>query len=107
MLEELSGIRGYKFAKEDSGKEVGRVFLYLINNDLHEKPYGLMEDLFVLENYRGKGIASDLISELIEKAKELNCYKIVGQSRFEREEIHIMYEKRGFTKHGFNFRLDL
>ena len=27
--------------------EIARAFLYLINNNLHDKPYGLLEDVFV------------------------------------------------------------
>jgi len=66
-----------------------------------------MEDLFVKKKFRERGIGTILINRLIKKAEELNCYKIIGQSRFEREPVHEWYEKNGFKKHGWNFRMDL
>ncbi|HAZ28338.1 MAG TPA: GNAT family N-acetyltransferase [Candidatus Magasanikbacteria bacterium] len=95
-----------KITVEEDGKTVGRVYLYFIFNDLHEKPYGLMEDLFVDEARRGQGIGTKLITTLIEEAKRLGCYKLVGQSRHSRPEVHALYERYGFQNHGLNFRMD-
>lgn len=104
---ETTPSQGIKIVLKDNGEEIGRVFLYLIYNGLHEKPYGLMEDLFVQETYRGQGHASRLITALIEEAKAQGCYKLIGQSRYGKDDIHAMYEKRGFVNHGYNFRMNL
>jgi GNAT superfamily N-acetyltransferase len=93
-------------AKED-GREIGRAFLYLIYNDLHEEPYGLMEDVYVEEDKRGGGIGKKLILALIEEAKKRGCYKLIGQSRHGKDGLHAFYEKVGFRDHGKNFRMDL
>ncbi|MGC9132578.1 MAG: GNAT family N-acetyltransferase [Candidatus Micrarchaeia archaeon] len=98
---------GIKIFVEEGGKEIGRCFIYLIKNDLHKEPYALLEDVFVEENYRGKKIGTSLVKKAIEKAKTLGCYKIIATSRFERGEAHKFYEKLGFKKHGFEFRIDL
>ncbi len=95
-----------KFSLEEDGKEVGRARLYIIYNDLREEPYGLMEDVFVDESYRGKGLGTKLIQALIEEAKQIGCSKLIGQSRYGREEVHQLYEKLGFRDHGKNFRMD-
>ncbi|MEM5875494.1 MAG: GNAT family N-acetyltransferase [Candidatus Aenigmatarchaeota archaeon] len=94
-------------AKDEYGKEIGRCFIFLIKNDLHEEPYALLEDVFVLEEYRSKGIGTELVKRAIELAKEKNCYKILATSRFEREYIHKWYEKLGFKRFGYEFRMDL
>ncbi|MBT4935970.1 GNAT family N-acetyltransferase [Candidatus Woesearchaeota archaeon] len=93
-------------AKKD-GKEVGSVHLYIITNDFHKEPYGLIEYLIVDENHRQQGIGSELITSVIEEATKQGCYKLLGQSRHSRPKVHALYEKFGFTNHGLNFRMDL
>ncbi|MBD3310991.1 MAG: GNAT family N-acetyltransferase [Candidatus Magasanikbacteria bacterium] len=95
-----------KFVARINGEVAGRAYLYIIKNDLHEKPYGLMEDVFVEEKYRGQRLGRSLVENLIKKAEELNCYKLIGQSRFDREHVHRLYENLGFKRHGYNFRLN-
>jgi GNAT superfamily N-acetyltransferase len=97
----------YKFEYILEGKIIGRALFFLIYNDLHPKPYGLLEDVFVEEKYRGKGIGKKLVQRVIEKAKELGCYKLIATSRFERENVHRLYENLGFKKWGYEFRIDL
>jgi len=104
--EKVVKTKGIKISVEENGKEIGRCFIYLIKNNLHKKPYALLEDIFVDENYREKGIGTQLVKRAIELAKELNCYKIIATSRFERENIHEWYQKLGFKKYGFEFRID-
>ncbi len=99
--------RAIKISVVENGKTVGRGFLYLIFNDLHKEPYGLMEDVFVEEKYRGKGVGTKLVEALIAEAKKQGCYKLVGTSRFSNERVHGLYDRLGFTKHGFEFRMDL
>ncbi len=96
-----------KFTIEEAGREVGRASLYLLFNDLHIEPYGLLEDVFVQEEYRGKGYARELIYAVIEEAKKQKCYKLIATSRESRSEVHAMYQKYGFEKYGFEFRMNL
>ncbi|MSU56163.1 MAG: GNAT family N-acetyltransferase, partial [Candidatus Taylorbacteria bacterium] len=91
----------------ENGEELGAMYLYLIQNDSHKEPYGLLEDLLVKEEHRKKGIGSTLVKEAIEEAKRLGCYKLIGTSRLERENVHAFYEKLGFKKYGYEFRTDL
>lgn len=95
-----------KFSINKDGLEVGRSRLYLIYNDLHKEPYGLLEDVFVLEQYRALGYGKKLVEAVIEKARELGCTKLVGQSRYGRDKVHKLYENLGFKDYGKNFRID-
>ena len=96
---------GIKFFIEQDGKEVARAFLYIMNNDLKKQPFGFLEDLYVDESLRGQGIGTELLNNVISEAKKLGCYKLVGTSRYERESVHKMYEKIGFKKFGFEFKM--
>ncbi|MDZ7611895.1 MAG: GNAT family N-acetyltransferase [Candidatus Moranbacteria bacterium] len=98
---------GVKFsAKDESGKEIGRAFLYVMKNDLHQRPFGFMEDVFVKEEARGQGIGKKLVQAVVEKARENSCYKLIATSRHSREKVHQMYENLGFYDQGLEFRID-
>ncbi len=56
---------------------------------------GLIEDVAVNENYRGKGIGKKLVEKLIEIASEKGCDKTVLNSSEKNSEF---YEKIGFEK---------
>ncbi|MEK7162169.1 MAG: GNAT family N-acetyltransferase [Patescibacteria group bacterium] len=103
----LKTSKAVKFEMKDGTKVVGRVFLYIIQNDLHKQSYGLLEDLFVEEEYRSKGLGRQLLLEVVAEAKKHKLYKLVGTSRTFRTPIHHFYEKLGFKKWGFEFRMDL
>ncbi|MEK6760810.1 MAG: GNAT family N-acetyltransferase [Nanoarchaeota archaeon] len=70
--------KAFRFSRLEEGVEIGRAYLFIIRNDLHEKPYyGLLEDVFVHEKYRKIGVAKKLIGEIIEEAKRQECYKLI------------------------------
>lgn len=96
-----------KFEIKDGQQVQGRAFLYLIYNDLHAEPYGLMENVFVYESQRGKGIGSQLVRLVVAEAKALGCYKLVATVRMSKGVVCSWYEKFGFKNHGVEFRMDL
>ena len=59
---------------------------------------GIIEDVVVKENQRGKGIGKLLVKNLIEKAKKNNCDKIILSYS---EKNLKFYEKLGFQKNEF------
>lgn len=95
-----------KFIAEADDKNVGRAFLYLIYNDLHDEPYGLLEDVFVEGEYRSQGTGRELVKAVMQEAKALGCYKLIGTSRHSRENVHRFYKSLGFQDHGVEFRID-
>ena len=98
---------GIKIFVEENGVELGRAWLYLIYNDLHTEPYGLLEDVFVKEDVRGKGVGNKLLEKVISQAREKKCYKIIGTSRMSRDMVHEWYKRLGFREYGLEFRMDL
>lgn len=98
--------KGIKFSLKRDGKEVARATLYVMSNDLHDEPFGLLEDVMVDEELRGQGIGTAIVKKIAEEAKEQNCYKLVATSRHSREKVHELYERLGFKNHGLEFRMD-
>lgn len=99
--------KAIKFEAKTGKKTVGRAYLYIIKNDLYKQAYGLLEDLYVEEAYRSQGIGRSLLLKVISEAKKRKLYKLIGTSRTFRTQVHNFYEKYGFKKYGFEFRMDL
>src|SRR3989344_2995630 len=94
---------GVKITLEENRQKIGRGFLYLLTNDLHQEPFGFIEDVFVEEAFRGRGFGEKIVAELITEAKKNKCYKLICTSRFSNDRAHHLYEKLGFKKHGDEF----
>jgi N-acetylglutamate synthase-like GNAT family acetyltransferase len=98
--------KAIKIEAEKDGKIVGRAYLYLICNDLHQEPYGLLEDVFVEDSERGQGTGTELVKAIIAEAKAQGCTKLIGCSRYSRSNVHEWYKSLGFTDYGKEFRVD-
>ena len=98
--------QGIKFSMQEDGIEIGRAYLYILKNDLHEQPFGFMEDVFIEKDYRGSGKGKLLVEEIIKTAKVKGCYKLIGTSRYERDKVHKFYGQLGFLDYGKEFRLN-
>jgi len=105
-IKKISG-KGFKILILEKNKEIARAFLYILTNDLHKKPFGLVEDVFVKENYRNKGYGAKIMKVLIKEAKKNGCYKLICTSRFSRPKTHRFYKKLGFEKYGYEFRINM
>ncbi|MEW5961017.1 MAG: GNAT family N-acetyltransferase [Chloroflexota bacterium] len=104
--QEIQG-QGIKISAILNGKIVGRSYLYVLGNDLHQAPFGLVEDIFVEDEWRGQGIGFGLLDQIIIEAKNRHCYKLILTCRHSKEKLHRFYERLGFTNHGLEFRMDL
>jgi GNAT superfamily N-acetyltransferase len=98
---------GYRFSLGDGDRELGRAFLYVMRNDLHSGPFGLLEDVYVDESQRGVGLGTKLVQEVVSAAREAGCYKLTATSRTSRPKVHDLYRQLGFEDHGIEFRMDL
>ncbi|MBI2327858.1 GNAT family N-acetyltransferase [Candidatus Curtissbacteria bacterium] len=93
-------------AKENN-QIVGSVFIFYLPIPAHGKPYAFLEGLVVDKNHRNKGIGTALAQKAIELARQKNCYKMIFTSGLNRQDLHKFYQKLGFSKWGFEFRMDL
>ena len=96
----------YKFIYVENDIDMGWAYLHVIYNDAGDETYGLLADVKVNEEYRGKGIGTKLVLQIIEEAKKQKCQWLFGTSRYSRPQVHKWYEKLGFKDYGKNFRMD-
>ena len=77
MKQEQNYFKGFT-AKNDEGKIVGYVTFFFAYYTWSGKAL-YMDDLYVCEKYRGKGLGTLLINEVISFAKQENCSKLRWQ----------------------------
>ena len=80
----------------EKGNVIGYASIHYIKKITRKS--GIIEDVVVKENQRGKGIGKLLVNNMIEKAKKNNCDKIILSSS---EKNLKFYQKLGFQKHEF------
>lgn len=97
--------RGIRFSISGDRGEIARAYLYVMTNELHTEPFGLLEDVYVDEAQRGGGLGTALVREVIAAAREAGCYKLIATSRASRARVHELYERLGFENYGLEFRL--
>lgn len=107
VAREARTAEGIRFSIKSQGTEVARAYLYLMHNDLHQEPFGLLEDVYVDEGRRGAGLGTTLVMEVISAARDAGCYKLIATSRSSRGQVHDLYRGLGFRDHGLEFRIDL
>lgn len=66
-----------------------------------------MEDLYVVPEYRGKGIGSELTKQLIELAKNTNCKRMRWQVSEWNKSARSFYESLGAEISGTEMNCDL
>jgi|APGre2960657404_1045060.scaffolds.fasta_scaffold00164_29 glucosamine-phosphate N-acetyltransferase len=90
---------------EFDGKIVGSATLHLQQKIIRNGGIaGCIEDVVVREDYRGNNIGAQLIQELIKKAENFGCYKVILSCFPERINF---YKKNGFNQESITMRFDL
>ncbi|KUJ50956.1 GNAT family N-acetyltransferase [Chryseobacterium sp. JAH] len=84
------------FVAESEGQLVGFVQLYPLFSSTRMKRYWLLNDLFVNENYRGKGFSKELIEEAKELAKLTNAAGILLETGKSNDIGNQLYPSCGF-----------
>lgn len=95
------------FVAEDNDKLIGFATFSIRNVIRYPKQIAELDELFVLQSYREKGIGKKLMQHVEEKAKELDCYRIFIESHYDHKTAHKFYEGLGYTNYGYHFIKDL
>lgn len=100
--------RGIRFSETSEGVEIGRAYLYVLQND-SPRVFGLLEDVYVDELARTSGVGRRLVEAVIARARKEGCYKLIATSRDDgtRQTVHAWYLRIGFRDYGKEFRMDL
>ncbi|GAA4151901.1 GNAT family N-acetyltransferase [Chryseobacterium ginsenosidimutans] len=84
------------FVAESEGELVGFVQLYPLFSSTRMKRYWLLNDLYVNENYRGKGFSKELIEESKKLAKSTNACGVLLETGKNNDIGNKLYPSCGF-----------
>ena len=88
----------------DDEKIVGSVTLFIEQKFIHDGGFvGHIEDVVVRKDYEGKGIGIRLVTSMLERAKEKNCYKTILDCK---DNVKQFYERIGFKHESNGMRYD-
>ena len=88
----------------DGEKIVGSTTLLIEQKFIHDGGLvGHIEDVVVRKDYEGKGIGIKLVTSLLERAKEKNCYKTILDCK---DDVKQFYERIGFKRESNCMRYD-
>lgn len=93
------------FVAEESNQLIGLATFYILPNIRHGWHRGHVEDFFITDSMRGKGVGTKIFDAMKEYCREKNIKVIKLDSAIELEETHAFYEKNGgkFTEKMFRF----
>jgi GNAT superfamily N-acetyltransferase len=96
------------YVAEADRQIVGSFALLIMDNLGHlGAPFAIVEDVVVDPALQGHGIGQAMMRFAIARAREKRCYKMLRSSNAKRERAHAFYERLGFERHGYSFRLML
>jgi len=88
----------------DNKKIVGSTTLLIEQKFIHDGGLvGHIEDVVVRKDYEGKGIGIKLVTSMLERAKEKNCYKTILDCK---DDVKQFYERIGFKRGSNGMRYD-
>ena len=88
----------------DDEKIVGSTTLFIEQKFIHDGGLvGHIEDVVVRKDYEGKGIGIKLVTSMLERAKEKNCYKTILDCK---DDVKQFYERIGFKHESNGMRYD-
>ena len=88
----------------DNKKIVGSTTLLIEQKFIHDGGFvGHIEDVVVRKDCEGKGIGIKLVTSLLERAKEKNCYKTILDCK---DDVKQFYETIGFKRESNGMRYD-
>jgi ribosomal protein S18 acetylase RimI-like enzyme len=64
------------------------------------RPYAVIENVVTDENFRRRGIGSQVLRALLERCWKRRCYKVMLMSGVGRAEVYAFYESLGFERNA-------
>ncbi|WP_342107418.1 GNAT family N-acetyltransferase [Methylobacterium sp. SI9] len=95
------------YVAEVDGAIVGTFCLIILDNIAHwGMPSALVESVVVASGHRGGGLGRAMMHEAFRLAQARGCYKLALSSNVDAKPAHVFYERLGFERYGYSFRLD-
>ncbi|MFB9324570.1 GNAT family N-acetyltransferase [Paenibacillus aurantiacus] len=88
----------YILVYEERGALLGTVTLNICRQALHGfRPYGIVENIIVHEDHRGKNIGQQLLQYVEDYCRSIDCHRIMLLSSSARQRAHQFFEREGYS----------
>ena len=99
----LKSPSNFIYVAEDKEEIVGFITFSVRNVVRYPKLIAELDELYVVPEYREKGLGKHLMETVEVKAKELNCYRVYIESGKRFKGAHAFYEAIGYKNYGYHF----
>jgi len=103
IINKYHSVNKNKIVLYENNVEIGSGCIIIDYKD-QGKPSALIEDIFVVENRRKEGIGSRIVLELVQLARNIDCYKVVLNCSDSNLKF---YESIGFKKWQNGMKIEL
>lgn len=106
LVEPLLKKGSYYLIAIEEGKLMGWILIGTSRDQFTDKINGFIYELFVLEEFRGKGVATQLMRTAVDELRQ-NGYSEVRLSAYAGNQAIKLYEKMGFSIRTISMSLPL
>jgi GNAT superfamily N-acetyltransferase len=103
----LRDTTSYFLVADIKGTPVGLINFTIRQTVLHRSPSGLIDELVVASDYRGKGVGRELVLAAIDQCRGLGCCEVEVSTETVNLDAKKFYEKCGFEERGLLLEADL
>jgi ribosomal protein S18 acetylase RimI-like enzyme len=82
----------------DADEPCGMLSLAIVPTTQGASCFGYLDDVFVLEQYRGQGIGAELMREAVNHARKSGCVRVELGTRRDNVHARRLYERLGFEE---------
>jgi ribosomal protein S18 acetylase RimI-like enzyme len=82
----------------DADEPCGMLSLAIVPTTQGAGCFGYLDDVFVLEQYRGQGIGAELMREAVNHARKSGCVRVELGTRRDNVHARRLYERLGFEE---------
>lgn len=107
FMDKINSRKNYYIVGIENNNVIAFLSLVIDYQLHHVAKVATIEELIVSSQYRSNGMGKALIENAIEYAKSNQCDVIELTSGFDREKAHKFYEKNGFKKGSYKFKMNL
>lgn len=105
--EALGNKNNFLYVADSGNKLVGFIAFSIKTVIRYSQPIATLDEMYVLGEYRRKGIGKQFMDVLESRSKNLNCRGIFLESGKDLKTAHLFYKKLGYIKRGYYFTKDL
>jgi GNAT superfamily N-acetyltransferase len=92
--------RGFLLLAKDAGRAIGVAYVSLTWSIEHGGKSSWLEELYVLPEWRGRGVGTSMLESVIEEARRRACAAVDLEVESAHERAERLYARHGFARHS-------